>query len=85
VYSFGVSEQITGRLLRQIFPRREQYVVAIKVNSPTGPGPNDSGLSRKHILDAIDGSLRRLGTEYVDLYQIHRWIPTHRSPKPCRP
>jgi 1-deoxyxylulose-5-phosphate synthase len=75
VYSLGVSEEITGRLLRQIFPRREQYVVATKVNSPTGPGPNDSGLSRKHILDAIDGSLRRLGTDYVDLYQIHRWDP----------
>ncbi|MGH3922165.1 MAG: aldo/keto reductase [Pseudonocardiaceae bacterium] len=75
VYSHGASEEITGRLLRQIFPRREQYVLATKVNSPTGPGPNDHGLSRKHILDAIDASLRRLGTDYVDLYQIHRWDP----------
>jgi aryl-alcohol dehydrogenase-like predicted oxidoreductase len=75
VYSLGVSEEITGRLLRQIFPRREEYVLATKVNSPTGPGPNDRGLSRKHLLDAIDASLRRLGTDYVDLYQIHRWDP----------
>lgn len=75
VYSHGASEEITGRLLRQIFPRREQYVLATKVNSPTGPGPNDRGLSRKHVLDAIDAFLRRLGTDYVDLYQIHRWDP----------
>ena len=75
VYSLGVSEEITGRLLSEVFGRREEYVLATKVNSPVGPGPNDRGLSRKHILDAIDASLRRLGVEYVDLYQIHRWDP----------
>ena len=73
VYSLGVSEEITGRLLRKTFARREDYVLATKVRSPMGSGPNDRGLSRKHLLDAIDASLRRLGTDYVDLYQIHRW------------
>lgn len=72
-YSLGVSEEVTGRLLRQTFARREDYVLATKVRFATGPGPNDGGLSRGHILDAIDASLRRLGTDYVDLYQIHRW------------
>ncbi len=73
MYSHGVSEEITGRLLRKTFPRREDYVLATKVRSPMGPGPNDKGLSRKHLLDAINGSLRRLDTDYVDLYQMHRW------------
>jgi aryl-alcohol dehydrogenase-like predicted oxidoreductase len=73
VYSQGLSEELTGRLLRKTFPCREDYVLATKVRSPMGPGPNDRGLSRKHLLDAIDASLRRLGTDYVDLYQIHRW------------
>src|SRR5262249_19328410 len=73
VYSSGTSEEVTGRLLSRIFPRREDYVLATKVRFPVGRGPNDVGLSRKHILDGIDASLRRLGTEYVDLYQIHRW------------
>ncbi|MFD7159267.1 aldo/keto reductase [Kribbella sp. NPDC059898] len=72
-YSKGTGEELTGRLLRKFFARREDYVLATKVYYPTGPGPNDRGLSRKHILDAIDASLKRLGTEYVDLYQIHRW------------
>jgi aryl-alcohol dehydrogenase-like predicted oxidoreductase len=72
-YSAGVSEQITGRLLARLFDRREDYVLATKVYFPMGPGPNDRGLSRKHILAAIDASLQRLGTGYVDLYQIHRW------------
>jgi len=72
-YSGGVSEQITGRLLGRLFDRREDYVLATKVFFPMGPGRNDGGLSRKHILAAIDASLRRLGTDYVDLYQIHRW------------
>jgi 1-deoxyxylulose-5-phosphate synthase len=72
-YSAGVSEQITGRLLARLFDRREDYVLATKVYFPMGPGPNDRGLSRKHILAAIDASLQRLGTDYVDLYQIHRW------------
>ena len=72
-YSDGVSEHITGRLLARLFDRREDYVLATKVYFPMGPGPNDRGLSRKHILAAIDASLQRLGTDYVDLYQIHRW------------
>jgi aryl-alcohol dehydrogenase-like predicted oxidoreductase len=73
VYSNGVSEQITGRLLSEVFPRREDYVLATKVHGQMGDGPNDRGLSRKHILAGIDASLSRLGTDYVDLYQIHRW------------
>jgi aryl-alcohol dehydrogenase-like predicted oxidoreductase len=72
-YDDGASEEITGRLLRRLFARREDYVLATKVYYPMGPGPNDRGLSRKHILAAIDASLRRLGTDHVDLYQIHRW------------
>ncbi|MET8157150.1 aldo/keto reductase [Sphaerisporangium sp. NPDC005289] len=72
-YSEGASEEVTGRLLRTIFPRREDYVLATKVFFPMGKGPNNGGLSRKHILDGIDASLRRLGTDHVDLYQIHRW------------
>ncbi len=72
-YSGGVTEQITGRLLGRLFDHREDYVLATKVYFPMGQGPNDRGLSRKHVLAAIDASLRRLGTDYVDLYQIHRW------------
>ncbi len=75
VYSGGTSEQVTGRLLNRVFERREDYVLATKVHGQTGPGPNDKGLSRKHILAGIDASLRRLGVDYVDLYQIHRWDP----------
>jgi aryl-alcohol dehydrogenase-like predicted oxidoreductase len=75
VYSDGVSEEVTGRLLRATFPAREDYVLATKVNGATGSGPNDRGNSRKHILAGIDASLRRLGVDYVDLYQIHRWDP----------
>jgi aryl-alcohol dehydrogenase-like predicted oxidoreductase len=73
VYSQGVSEEITGRLLDKLFTRRDDYILATKVCSPMGPGPNDRGLSRKHIMSGIDASLRRLGVDYVDLYQIHRW------------
>ncbi len=73
IYSNGVSEEITGRLLKKYFSRRDDYVLATKVNARMGPGPNDSGLSRKHILSAVDDSLRRLATDYVDIYQIHRW------------
>src|SRR5271169_1199474 len=73
VYSDGLTEEITGRLLAKLFRSREDYVLATKVYFPMGPGPNDRGLSRKHVLSAIDASLRRLGTDYVDLYQIHRW------------
>jgi 1-deoxyxylulose-5-phosphate synthase len=72
-YSDGMTEEITGRLLGRLFTRRDDYVLATKVYFPMGDGPNDRGLSRKHVLSAIDASLRRLGTEYVDLYQIHRW------------
>ena len=72
VYSLGVSEEITGRALRD-FARRDEVVIATKVHGTMGPKPNQGGLSRKHIFDAIDASLRRLGTDYVDLYQIHRW------------
>lgn len=75
VYSNGVSEEMTGRLLSRLFPRRDDYVLATKVFFPVGPGPNDRGLSRAHILSAIDASLRRLGVDFVDLYQIHRWDP----------
>jgi aryl-alcohol dehydrogenase-like predicted oxidoreductase len=73
VYNGGQSEIVTGRLLSKLFGMREEYVVATKVHGRTMPGPNGRGLSRKHILASIDGSLRRLGLDYVDLYQIHRW------------
>jgi aryl-alcohol dehydrogenase-like predicted oxidoreductase len=73
MYSAGASEEITGRLLAKMFAHRDDYVLATKVYYPTGPGPNDQGLSRKHLLSAIDASLRRLGTDYVDLYQLHRF------------
>lgn len=72
VYSFGASEEITGRALKE-FARREDVVIATKVYNPMRPGPNGRGLSRKAILHEIDASLRRLNTDYVDLYQIHRW------------
>jgi aryl-alcohol dehydrogenase-like predicted oxidoreductase len=72
-YDVGASEEVTGRLLARLFDRRDDYVLATKVFFPMGPGRNDGGLSRKHILSAIDASLRRLGADYVDLYQIHRW------------
>lgn len=72
MYSRGVSEQVLGRALHD-FARREEVVIATKVFYPMGEGPNDRGLSRKHVLHSIDASLRRLGTDHVDLYQIHRW------------
>jgi aryl-alcohol dehydrogenase-like predicted oxidoreductase len=78
VYDEGASEEVTGRLLGKLFADRDDYVLATKVYFPMGPGPNDGGLSRKHILASIDGSLRRLGTDHVDLYQIHRW--DHETP-----
>ena len=74
MYSLGVSEEVLGRALRD-FARREDVVIATKVRYPMGDGPNDQGLSRKHIFDAIDASLRRLGVDHVDLYQIHRLDP----------
>ena len=73
VYSRGESELILGRALKEFGVQRENVVVATKVYSPMGPGPNDRGLSRKHVMHSIDESLRRLGTDYVDLYQIHRF------------
>src|SRR3984885_128783 len=73
VYSSGESEQILGRALKALGARREDIVVATKVFHPMGPNPNQRGLSRKHILHALDDSLRRLGMDYVDLYQIHRF------------
>ena len=72
IYSKGESEQVLGRALKD-FARREEVVIATKVHHPMGDKPNRGGLSRKYILHAIDDSLRRLGTDYVDLYQIHRW------------
>ncbi|MBI5296167.1 MAG: aldo/keto reductase [Chloroflexi bacterium] len=73
VYSVGESERILGSLLRKLSVRREDVVIATKVFNPMGEGPNERGNSRKHILDAIDASLRRLQMDHVDLYQIHRW------------
>jgi 1-deoxyxylulose-5-phosphate synthase len=75
VYSLGVSEEILGRALKQIGVGRERVVISTKVFNPTGDDINQRGLSRKHIRHAIDDSLRRLGTDYVDLYQIHRFDP----------
>jgi aryl-alcohol dehydrogenase (NADP+) len=72
VYSLGVSEEVTGRALRD-FAKRDEVIIATKVFSTMGDKPNQHGLSRKHIMDSIDASLRRLGTDYVDLYQTHRW------------
>ena len=72
VYAAGASEEVVGRALRD-FTQRDEVVLATKVFNPMGPGVNDKGLSRKHIMSAIDASLKRLGTDYVDLYQIHRW------------
>ena len=73
VYNGGQSEIVTGRLLHKLFGSREEYVVATKVHGRTMPGENGRGLSRKHVLASIDASLERLGLDYVDLYQIHRW------------
>ena len=75
VYSLGVSEEIVGRALKEFGPPRDRLVVATKVWGAMGDDPNQQGLSRKHILQAIDDSLRRLGMDYVDLYQIHRFDP----------
>jgi aryl-alcohol dehydrogenase-like predicted oxidoreductase len=72
VYSNGLSETVVGRALHD-FALRDELVIATKVYFEMGSGPNDHGLSRKHILSSIDASLKRLGTDYVDLYQIHRW------------
>ncbi len=74
-YSDGTSEEIVGQALKD-YTRRDEVVIATKVFLPMSKGPNGGGLSRKAIFTAIDASLRRLGTDYVDLYQIHRWDPT---------
>ncbi len=70
VYAEGVSEEITGRAIKGV---REDVVLATKVRFPMGDGPNDLGLSRKHVVAGCEASLRRLGTEYIDLYQVHMW------------
>ena len=72
MYSYGVSEEIVGRALGD-FSRRSDVIIATKTYFPMSDEPNDRGLSRKHILNAVDASLNRLGTDYIDLYQIHRW------------
>src|SRR3712207_575658 len=74
IYSDGTSEEILGRALDDFVPR-EEVVIATKVHGRMRPGPNGAGLSRKAILSEIDASLRRLGTDYVDLYQVHRFDP----------
>jgi aryl-alcohol dehydrogenase-like predicted oxidoreductase len=74
-YSLGVGEEVTGTLLREFFPRRDDYVLATKVFFPMSDRPGDRGLSRKHVMASIDASLQRLGTDHVDLYQIHRFDP----------
>ncbi len=75
VYNGGASEVLSGRILDKLFGTREEYVLATKVHGQTMPGENGRGLSRKHILASIDASLGRLGLDYVDLYQTHRWDP----------
>jgi aryl-alcohol dehydrogenase-like predicted oxidoreductase len=74
VYQHGESEKVTGRVLKALITR-DELVLATKLNGPMTPGPNGMGLSRKHVMSAIDASLQRLGMDYVDLYQIHRWHP----------
>src|SRR5689334_15170803 len=73
MYSVGASEEILGRALKEFGSGRHRLVIATKVYNAMSDDPNDRGLSRKHILHSIDNSLRRLGTDYVDLYQIHRY------------
>jgi len=75
MYSMGASEEVLGRALKDFGAGRDRLVVATKVFSPMGDDPNQRGLSRKHIMHSIDDSLRRLGMDYVDLYQIHRFDP----------
>ena len=75
VYSLGASEEITGRAVKEFAMSRDEVVIATKVFSPMSDGLNDKGLSRKHIMASIDRSLKRLGTDHVDLYQIHRFDP----------
>jgi aryl-alcohol dehydrogenase (NADP+) len=74
MYSLGASEEVLGRALRD-FASRDDVVIATKVYYPMGEGPNRRGLSRKHVCASVEGSLRRLGTDHIDLYQVHRWDP----------
>ena len=76
MYSDGASEEVTGRALKKLGIRREEIVIATKVYNPTGESPNERGTSKKHVRHGIDASLRRLGLDYVDLYQIHRYDAT---------
>src|SRR5579871_3231696 len=76
IYSNGVSEEVTGHALKKFGVRREEVVIATKVYNPMGQTPNERGTSKKHIRHAIDASLQRLGVDYVDLYQIHRFDHT---------
>src|SRR5690349_134046 len=71
VYTSGASEEIVGHWLQD--KNRDDFVVATKVRFPMGKGPNDAGLSRKHIMSGVEASLRRLNTDYIDLYQVHAW------------
>src|SRR5258708_6156416 len=73
LYSQGKSEEVTGRALQKLGIPREHIVIATKVFYPTGSSPNEQGTAKKHVRHAIDGSLRRLGVDYIDLYQIHRY------------
>ena len=73
MYDRGASEEVTGRLLTRLFGNRDDYVLATKVYYPMSERPGDRGLSRAHILASVDASLRRLRTDHIDLYQIHRW------------
>jgi aryl-alcohol dehydrogenase-like predicted oxidoreductase len=75
MYSLGASEEVVGRALKDFGPGRDRVVIATKVFNPMGDDPNQRGLSRKHIRHAVEDSLRRLGTDYIDLYQIHRFDP----------
>ncbi len=81
VYMRGVAEEIVGRALKGF--ERDSYFLATKVYFPMGEGPNDRGLSRKHITEQCHASLKRLGVDYVDLYQCHRSTKTRRSRRPC--
>jgi aryl-alcohol dehydrogenase-like predicted oxidoreductase len=81
VYARGESEKVVGVALKYF--ARDSYVLATKVYFPMGDGPNDRGLSRKHIMEQCHLSLKRLGTDYIDLYQCHRYDETCRSKKHC--
>jgi aryl-alcohol dehydrogenase-like predicted oxidoreductase len=83
MYSLGVSEEITGKALKKFATKRDEIVLATKVFNAMGPGANQKGLSRKHIMEAVDASLKRLGTDYIDLYIIHRLDPNTSMEETC--